>query len=85
LGDDDFLGVYNVISETSSFTAVKQIAETLRRKVKVVVVLPCAHDMCSEWFDPQFSMAFQVLVFPNQRIGESICLGSLSLKRWRRE
>lgn len=65
-----FAGVYDAISEEASFGAIKKIVETLQRKVPVVVVMPCAADMHSEWFTPQFVMGFQALVPPHQHIGE---------------
>ncbi|KAK1912401.1 hypothetical protein P3342_010002 [Pyrenophora teres f. teres] len=55
--DTEFAGVYDAISESSSFSMVKFILETLQSKVHIAVVLPCAADMASEWYNPQFFMA----------------------------
>ncbi|KAE8834430.1 hypothetical protein PTNB85_05763 [Pyrenophora teres f. teres] len=46
--DTEFAGVYDAISESSSFSMVKFILETLQSKVHIAVVLPCAADMASE-------------------------------------
>jgi hypothetical protein len=68
----EFVGVYDAISETPSYAAVKKIVDAVKCKVQVVVVSPCAADMASEWFHPQLVFGFQVLAPPHQGIGEYI-------------
>jgi hypothetical protein len=46
--------------------------ETLQSKAPIAVVMPCAADMASEWYNPQFLMGFQILAPPHQHIGEYI-------------
>ncbi|CAN9310880.1 unnamed protein product [Alternaria sp. RS040] len=75
--DTEFAGVYDAISESSSFSMVKSIVETLQSKAPIAVVMPCAADMVSEWYNPQFLMAFQILAPPHQHIGEYIFGGFL--------
>jgi NADPH-dependent curcumin reductase CurA len=70
--DTEFAGVYDAISESSSFSMVKSIVETLQSKAPIAVVMPCAADMASEWYNPQFLMGFQILAPPHQHIGEYI-------------
>ncbi|RYP00174.1 hypothetical protein DL764_006605 [Monosporascus ibericus] len=70
LSRTDFVGVYDAISEDSSFDAVSAILDRLNKKVPVASVLPS--NKSTGRFAPVYVVAFAIIQEPNQDIGEWI-------------
>ncbi|KAJ6079669.1 chaperonin 10-like protein [Penicillium canescens] len=70
LGNTEFVGVYDAISEDSSFKAISMILDELNTTVKVASVLP--YDKPTERFAPKYVLAYSIIQDPHKSIGEWI-------------